>query len=349
MVVLSHFAYSRLSGGEYLFIRDLKLGSDAVILFFVLSGYVIAYVTKKQDRTATNYALSRLSRLYSVTFPALIATIFLDQVGRTFAPALYDGWWYQDSQPVWRFFANLFFLNELWFESIRPFSNGPYWSLCYEFWYYALFGAANYFSGWSRVVLIILVVLVSGPKIMILFPIWLSGVWTFRFNQRATVSPSMGWILFVLPIAVYVWIKTTGIYIDTRVFTMDLLGEDFVKHQLKFSDEFLISFVYGILVAMNFIGVKAISPAIEKFITVFTRPIRYWAGLTFSLYLLHYPLLHFFAAVYGGDVHDPRRHILLLISLVVTVVVIGGVTERKKYVARKIFVGLSPLVRRALP
>lgn len=347
VVVLSHFAYSRLSGGEYLYIRDLKLGSDAVILFFVISGYVIAYVTEKLDRTGTDYALSRLSRLYSVTFPALILTILLDQLGRVADPTLYDGWWYRDSQPVRRFFANLFFVNELWFDSIRPFSNGPYWSLCYEFWYYALFGAAYYIVGWLRIALITLIVLISGPKIMILFPIWLLGVWTFRFNKKVTVLPAMGWVFVLLPIIVYAWIKSTGIYVDVREFTMEILGEDFVRRKLKFSDEFLISYLYGMLVAMNFVGIKAVSPIIERHIAVVARPIQYCAGLTFSLYLLHYPLLHFFAAVYGGDVHDRGIQALILLSTLAAVVVIGGLTERKKHVARRVFVGLPRLVGRA--
>ena len=42
VVLLSHFAYPRFTDGAFLVIRDLNLGSDAVVVFFVLSGFVIA-------------------------------------------------------------------------------------------------------------------------------------------------------------------------------------------------------------------------------------------------------------------------------------------------------------------
>jgi len=336
LVLISHFAYTRLSGGDYAYIRTLNVGSDAVILFFVLSGYVIAYVSTSRERTVGRYALNRLSRLYSVVVPALLLTVVLDHIGQALDPALYDGWWYKQDQPVWRFLSNLFFINELWFFSIRPFTNGPFWSLSYEFWYYVLFGAAFYYTGYIRIILVALVLLIAGPKIILLLPIWLMGVWVFHFNQRTHLSITSGWVLFISPIIIYALIKLTGIYVDVKSLSMQLLGEDFVRYQLKFSDEFLISYVYGALVAMHFIGIKAIAPAVESSLVFFEKPIRYWAGLTFSIYLFHYPLLQFFAAFYGMDADHPLRHLLILVSTLVVIVLLGNVTEKKKDVAQKI-------------
>ena len=51
IVFLSHFAYPRFTDGTYSFIRDLNLGSDAVVFFFVLSGLVIAYTADTKDKT----------------------------------------------------------------------------------------------------------------------------------------------------------------------------------------------------------------------------------------------------------------------------------------------------------
>ena len=36
--------------------------------------------------------------------------------------------------PLGRMLAAVTFTNELWFNSVRLFTNGPYWSLGYEFW-----------------------------------------------------------------------------------------------------------------------------------------------------------------------------------------------------------------------
>ncbi len=49
----------------------------AVVLFFVLSGYVIGYTTKLNNRGLIQFAVARLSRLYSMVFPALIFSFFI--------------------------------------------------------------------------------------------------------------------------------------------------------------------------------------------------------------------------------------------------------------------------------
>lgn len=52
LVLVSHIAYSRFSNGDLGWMRALNLGSDAVILFFVLSGFVIAFTTAAKQRGA---------------------------------------------------------------------------------------------------------------------------------------------------------------------------------------------------------------------------------------------------------------------------------------------------------
>ena len=43
-------------------------------------------------------------------------------------------------------FFSFFFLNQLWFFDLAPFSSGPFWSVAYEFWFYALFAAAFFLA-----------------------------------------------------------------------------------------------------------------------------------------------------------------------------------------------------------
>lgn len=58
-------------------------------MFFVLSGFVIAFITDTKENQWINYAASRISRVCSVAVPALFLTIALDAVGRYLYPALY--------------------------------------------------------------------------------------------------------------------------------------------------------------------------------------------------------------------------------------------------------------------
>ena len=46
-------------------------GRSAVIVFFVISGFVIAYVTDTRESRWREYAVSRSARIYSVVVPAL--------------------------------------------------------------------------------------------------------------------------------------------------------------------------------------------------------------------------------------------------------------------------------------
>ena len=116
-------------------------GHSSVIVFFVLSGFVIAYITDTKEREWVSYTASRISRVYSVAVPALILTLVLDSIGRYLYPAIYD---YPFDNFILRSISSLLLLNEVWFVSITSFSNVPYWSICYETWYYVAFALLTF-------------------------------------------------------------------------------------------------------------------------------------------------------------------------------------------------------------
>lgn len=79
IVVLSHLGYGHLIGGHLWFFTCF--GNEAVMVFFVLSGLVIGYVTDRRELTLSHYATARMARLYSVILPAMVLTLILDGVG----------------------------------------------------------------------------------------------------------------------------------------------------------------------------------------------------------------------------------------------------------------------------
>lgn len=93
VVVFSHFAYARFSGGDLQWFRDYNFGNDAVVVFFVVSGFVIAFAAGR-DGTAGAYAFNRLTRLWSVLIPALILTLVFDRYGSALTPAAYPAGYY---------------------------------------------------------------------------------------------------------------------------------------------------------------------------------------------------------------------------------------------------------------
>jgi peptidoglycan/LPS O-acetylase OafA/YrhL len=125
---------------------DVVPGHDAVIIFFVMPGYVITFVTGDRDRPAIRYGIHRLARLWSVLIPSLclslVAAVLLGNNLIDVAPAI--------SSPFAFMSASLrtaLFLGENWFSQTPAPYNAPVWSLSYEAWYYAVFAAFSFAPG----------------------------------------------------------------------------------------------------------------------------------------------------------------------------------------------------------
>jgi peptidoglycan/LPS O-acetylase OafA/YrhL len=128
---------------------------DAVMIFFVLSGYLVGGGVIIRLKTGLfswrEYAVNRLSRLWAVLIPCLFITAILDGIsiysgtGEFFLSHWYSmyphGWF--DGRNAWSvgsFLGNAFFVTR--FLTTTYGSNASLWSLTNEFWYYLLLPAA---------------------------------------------------------------------------------------------------------------------------------------------------------------------------------------------------------------
>ena len=332
VVFASHAYPQRLTGGLPALWHFGSLGNDAVMVFFVLSGFVIAYVADQKERTLKSYSISRFARLYSVVVPALVLTVVVDAIGSRLAPGLYDAAWFATDKPLWRIAANLLFVNELWLTSVRPFSNVPFWSLSYEFWYYALFAAVFYLGSWHRFAAMAVMVLIVGPKILLLLPVWLLGVCVYYFTKTQSISDIAGAAFALGSLACYVAFHLFDLSRLIDGATAQWLGTAAIE-RLNFSKDFLSDYVIGILVALHLVGISAVSHRLGPFLP--ERPIRYLASFAFALYLFHYPLLFFFAAVAERTGTAEYRSLLVPVCTLVVVWALGEVTERRKSTVKR--------------
>lgn len=107
-----------------------RLGNEAVVVFFVLSGFLVAGRGCERllagSFSISDYAIDRVTRIYVPYVPALLVTWACALVVGT--PATLD-----------MFLANLFGLQGV----LSPIfgDNGPLWSLAYEIWFYAILGS----------------------------------------------------------------------------------------------------------------------------------------------------------------------------------------------------------------
>jgi peptidoglycan/LPS O-acetylase OafA/YrhL len=330
LVFLAHATNPKIAGAlvSHTFAQT---GIDAVTIFFVLSGFVISYTAATKDHTGGEYLLSRASRLWSVAIPAILLSCLLEFLGFQLDPDLYKTEALPDRVPEWleiilsdypalRAVFGITFLNEAWLLTIVQFSNIPYWSLSYEFCYYLIFAAAYYLTSWKRATCIALLCLLFGPKILLLFPIWLLGVALHRFP--VTVSPRLGWYLVIAPIFIY----ALGRYFQGV--PLSWFFDQLFPFKLAWSRHFVWHYFVGILVAINIIGFRSIpnftwNPVVEKII-------RKSAAQTLSIYLFHYPLIFFLSAALSDDIPPQLRAALILVIAMIAIHSLSTITEAQK-------------------
>lgn len=309
-------------------------GHEAVIIFFVLSGFVIAFVRDTKENTLRDYALSRVGRIYSVAIPALLITVCADFIGQSINQASYGiGYVATDYWPV-RILSSLVFTNELWLVSIQTFSNVPYWSLNYEVWYYISFACLAFAPrriGWA---LFALCMVIMGPKIAMLAPIWWLGVWCYRTTLSDRLSLGGAWILVVASFAGIVVYYQFGVAQFGSDVLESWLGKT-LHGELAFSRKTLGDYYLAIVVVAHFIGMRRVSPTIAPVILPLARPIRWLASYTFVIYLCHQPLFLFYRAVLGTENGVLSDYIIIVSVTFLSTILLGTVTEKRKHVVKR--------------
>jgi len=345
LVLLHHAAFAKFGG--VLPWRLSQTGTEPVVAFFVLSGFVIAYTAETRDPDGRTFALSRLARLLSVTLPALALTAVLDRVGADVFPALYADQW-QDAAtqanlavpPAARFVASGLFLNEIWTWHLWPGTDSPFWSLGYEAVYYAIFACAYYGrTARERVCGVALVCLVAGPKILLLAPVWFTGVAAWSVCKRLSVSASAGARAATAAISAYVVFIGSGARASLDGWSEAALAGA-PAGLIGMSNHFPANFVSGALFAVVIVSLKGLGNVLTPSIEIVVRPIRAAAACTFSMYLFHAPLIHFFRAVafaVGGEglaTRSWRVSAFVLIGTIASIFVLARFTEARKNEAR---------------
>ena len=306
-------------------------GHSSVIVFFVLSGFVISYITATKENKLSSYAASRFSRVYSVVIPAVILTLVLDSVGRQLYPELYS---YPFDKFLIRITSSLLLTNEIWFVSITSFSNVPFWSICYEMWYYVAYALFMFQPKPVGALLVVALSVVLGPKIVLLAPIWIAGVVLYRWQAPHRLSEPLAWLLVMgslAGIAGFHFADVTTLFANQF---KDLIGPTW-HAEFTFSKFFLSDYLLGILVFMNFVGMRRVSFRLEPMLLKVERPIRFLAGYTFSLYLLHQPLFLFWGAVIRGDPGGYLYWWEITGMVAISVVIVGYFTESKRHLLKR--------------
>lgn len=314
----------------------------AVIVFFVLSGFIICATTLDRPGGVRAYAVARLSRIYSVVIPAIA---FCTAIGGVVMVLLPD-WGAQMSNyrkvAVADLVSSLLFLNESWGNSTTLTLNTPYWSLCYEVWFYVLFGIFIYCRGGRRWAMLIIAALIAGPRILILFPVWLLGAALAAYGSRIGQFSRVGAVmLFLGTILAVCGIALTETDASLRKTLHDIVPGFW---RLQGSQRFVTDYLLGIAVAANILAFTQLGSA--RMLVNLKRPLTYLAGSSFTLYLFHRPMTQILGVWLPNANQSVPYSIFALLLIVGLCLLISYGTERRLATWRR---GFSLLIDQIFP
>jgi peptidoglycan/LPS O-acetylase OafA/YrhL len=312
----AHLCYPQFAGHAIAVPPYLSHG--AVVVFFVLSGFVISHVAANRERNPHDFLTSRAARIYSVAVPALLLTMAVDLLllNSGVDTKVPD---YQYRAP-WKYLpVFLSFTTDIWFLAESAFSNLPYWSLCYEVWYYLAFAALVFLTGWRRVLAVGAVALVVGPRLWLLFPVWAMGWGVQALRGRLAVGRGAARAVLVLTGVAVVAVLWTGHAAQFNAW-LDVQTGGWITGELRYSRYFATDLPLGLLIAVHLWS----AGHAELDFGALQRPIALAASVSFTLYLTHFPLLALWAFLFGPSL------LLALVATLATVWLLGQVTERQK-------------------
>lgn len=306
-------------------------GHQAVVIFFVLSGYLISGSVFRSWRLGTwswsSYFTHRLIRLWIVLLPALVLCGVWDAMGAKVAPGFYAGsvmnhvtFDTRHAHTPAIFFGNVAFLQTIFVPVFG--SNGPLWSLACEFWYYVFFPlglvAIHPTSRlWQRLLcmglLIGLLVSPIGHVVGSGFPIWLMGT-VLAIVPAPRVGSGWRWLAAIAycPL-VFLFARPGSVPLLAR---MTEHGGDFIL------GIFTAIFLWIMLSAREAVGEARWAKTSVLF-----------SSFSYTLYAAHFPWLQFGAALlFRGDRSLPAGTplviaVLLLVSALGYAFVVAWLTE----------------------
>lgn len=330
MVVLYHLKFLQV-GPESVRKFIPSYGHEFVIVFFVLSGYVIAAtVHRKRHHRLIDYAVDRAARIYSVLIPTLLISSL---VSLTLWTQHDPGAGTMPEIPL-ALALNLVFLSQSWALNAFPASNPAFWSLPYEVMYYVLYGCLYFLRGRRRVFWCLLVALIAGPRILLLLPCWLAGVAAYSWRDRLAVNRPVAWLLVASPVLVFGLLSYLRFGSSMRA-AMELQFGTYYA-QLAWSADFPKDYISAIFLGLHLVAVRQLDLSLPQWLE---RAAASAATLTFTLYLLHFPTIMLTRWWFGSSSTSAACILSALVFVTVATWLVGSYSEARRGQFRTMLVG----------
>lgn len=310
----------RVDSSALLFKVWRHTGQLPVMLFFVLSGFVISLRHLERKESFSTYTRARFLRIYPIYLTVLLVATVLVLSGLEIGGHAVAG------QQSWAdLLGNLFMVQGPDFieakSCVRPWAGiSPFWSLSFEWWYYAAFWAIKTYlppsqGKWlvfgAAVVGTCGLVFYNGFPLMwlMLFAVWWSGAELAREYVREGRLTLRNQLSSCLVLA-WLTIINVGAYVALRHHSpIDAMR---YRSMLQWTG-------YGLLFTVAFtLGYRFLTVSFGKMDRVFLR----LGALSYALYAAHYLIVHVFILL------DLKNAWLILAGVTVTCIAVADVLER---------------------
>ena len=330
-VLAGHAVQQGLYTGPWPF--TIALQQNAVIIFFVLSGLVIATSVDRKAAPLSDYVLARLVRIIPVALPALAISAAVAVVGQSQGVSVDEAGHAANVSVEDGLLPALFFLSESYRTGL--WINPPYWSLCYEVWFYAIFAAATFLKDAKRILWVALLAAIAGPNILLLLPIWLLGVWVARSTAARDISSEQARLRIAAALALLLLQRFLAEPL------LQLLATA-ARWDLGYAHYALSYLVLGGGVALGITGLRRLVGDGQLDLVRFQRPIAYAANMSFSLYLLHWPLIGWLRIAHISAGRNPFAFAGLLVLISAVCALFATFTEHRRHQLRSMISHMLP-------
>lgn len=267
----------------------------AVLIFFILSGFLISYTVlakmRQREYTFKEYFVDRFSRIYSAYLPCLILIFLIDLAARAFLHIEPNPFTFK----VKTFFANIFMLQDypvllhLKYYLLQDkdsalyvsvFGSGrPLWSIAVEWWLYMFYGWLLLKTNFKNIsYYLILLFFAIVPIYNLIFGLKTEGLTSVWF---------MG-CMITLALQKNYNFKKLGNGFLAFFFFITGLAAAFIYHN-GYSMLTAIAFTFALYFAMKYFNEKKFS--INQ---ILSKAVHTGANFSFSLYLIHYSFIYIF-------------------------------------------------------
>lgn len=245
-----------------------RMGHEAVLVFFVLSGFLVGgsainrALQKQFDARA--YAIDRATRIFIPLIPACILTVVIGSLAL-------------NSKPDWlQVGLNIVGLNEVFGATLTI--NAPLWSLAYEIWFYVFAGAAAYslskrgINVTASVALLCAIAILANARILYLL-FWCLGtasIFALSWRHKGAIA-LVGLLSFLIGCAIYEADAPSRSFANIVVMPVWI-------------SEMLVSI--GVCLALPFLCSSKLSGVLKPI----CKPVLCLSRMSYSLYLIHYPI-----------------------------------------------------------